>query len=44
MDILITSLALSVGEMFDNTEIMIEMESRGRNNIVEGVDLSRIVG
>jgi amino acid adenylation domain-containing protein/non-ribosomal peptide synthase protein (TIGR01720 family) len=43
-DILLTALALAVTEHTGGTALRIDMEGHGREEILEGVDLSRTVG
>ena len=43
-DLLLTALAQAVGEVTGRRDLVVELESHGREDLFEGVDLSRTVG
>lgn len=43
-DILLTALGLAIKETKGSNQILIDLEGHGRENIIEGIDLSRTIG
>ncbi|WP_459501589.1 amino acid adenylation domain-containing protein [Bacillus sp. C1] len=43
-DLLLTALALTIGEWTKENQVAIDLEGHGREEIIDGVDLSRTVG
>ncbi|NEP15182.1 MAG: non-ribosomal peptide synthetase, partial [Symploca sp. SIO2C1] len=43
-DVLLTALVISLGELMETQTVLIDLEGHGREELFEGVDLSRTVG
>ncbi|MGN8135375.1 condensation domain-containing protein, partial [Paraburkholderia sp. 22099] len=43
-EVLLAALALAVGEAVSRDEVLIELEGHGREDVIDGADLSRTVG
>ena len=43
-DILLTALGISVRNVFGNDRVVLDLEGHGRENIIDGIDITRTVG
>ncbi len=43
-ELILTSLVLTLSDFFETSEVTVEIESHGRENLFDGIDISRTVG